>query len=79
MVVLKLYKLSVNQESVSFQTKGELINLWLSTTRSYLKNNGCEVTDIMLLNKDTCQQFKAHEEQNEGESYVLKFLQQEGL
>ena len=62
MVVLKLYKLSVNQESISFQKKGELINLWLSTTRSYLKNNSSEGTDIMSLNKDRCQQFKAHQE-----------------
>ena len=63
MVVLKLYELSVNQESISFQTKSELINLWLSTTRFYLQNNGFEVTGIKLLNKDTrqlllLQQFK---------------------
>ena len=74
MVVLKLYDLSVNQESTSFQTKRELINLWLSTTRSYFKNNGFEVTDIKLLNKGTCQQFKAHQEQDGGESYVLNFF-----
>ena len=34
---------------------------------------------MKLLNKDTCQQFKAQQEQNGGESYVLIFLQQEGL
>ena len=62
MVVLRLYDLSVNQESTSFQMKRELINLWSSTTRTYFKNNGFEVTDIKLLNKDTCQQFQAHEE-----------------
>ena len=74
MVVLKLYELSVNQESISFQTKRELIDLWLSTTRSYFKSNGFEVTDIKLLNKDTWQQFKAHQEQDGGESYVLNFF-----
>ena len=70
---MKLYKLSVNQESISFQAKRELINLWLSTTKSYFKNNGFEVRDIKLLNKDTCQQFKAHQEQDGGKSYVLNF------
>ena len=74
MVVLKLYELSVNQELISFQTKRELINLWLPNARSYFKNNGFEVTDIKLLNKDTCQQFKAHQEQDGGESYVLNFF-----
>ena len=74
MVVLRLYDLSVNQESTSFQTKRELINLWSSTTRTYFKNNGFEVTDIKLLNKDMCQQFKAHQEQDGGESHVLNFF-----
>ena len=69
-----MYELSVNQELIPFQTNRDLINLWLSTTRSYFKNNGFEVTYIKLLNKDTCQQFKAHQEQYEGESYVLNFF-----
>ena len=74
MVVLKLYELSVNQESISYQTKKELVNLWLSIARSYLKNNGFDVSDIRLLNNETCQQFKAHQEQvDEVESYVLNF------
>ena len=46
--------------------------MWLSITRSYFKNNGFEVSELRLLNKDTCQQFKAH--QNSGnESYVINF------
>ena len=53
---------------------GSSIYHYLSTTRSYFKNNGFEVTDIKLLNKDTCQQFKAHQEQDGGESYVLNFF-----
>ena len=40
----------------------------------YLKNNGFEVTDIKLLNKGTRQQFKAQQEQEGGESYVLNFF-----
>ena len=69
---LKDFELSVNQESVSFQTKKDLINTWLAISRSYFKNNGFEVTDIKLLNNDKCQQFKA--QQNHGtENYVLNF------
>ena len=69
---IKLYKLSVNQESI-FQTKRELTNLWLSTTKSYFKNNNFAVTDLKLLYKDTCKQFKAHQEQDGGKSHVLNF------
>ena len=81
MVVLKLYELSVNQESISFQTKSELINLWLSTTRFYLQNNGFEVTGIKLLNKTrvNCYYSNNLSSQDGGENYVLNFLQQEGL
>ena len=32
------------------------VKLWLSAKITYLKNNGFEVTDIKLLNKDTSQQ-----------------------
>ena len=74
LVVLKWYKLSVNQESILFHTKRELINSWLSTARYYLKSIIVEVTDIKLLNKDTYQQFKAHQEQDREESYALIFF-----
>ena len=53
---------------------GSSIYHYLSTARSYFKNNGFEVTGIKLLNKDTCQPFKAHQEEDGGESYVLNFL-----
>ena len=36
------------------------INLLVSITRSYLKNNHFEVTAVKVLNKDTCQKYKAH-------------------
>ena len=65
---------NANQELISFQMKRDLINLWLSTRRSYFMNNGFEVTDIKFFNKDTCQQLKAHQEQDGGESYVLNFF-----
>ena len=74
LVVLKWYKLSVNQESILFHTKRELINSWLSTARYYLKSIIVKVTDIKLLNKDTYQQFKAHQEQDREESYALIFF-----
>ena len=54
MVILKLDELPVNQESISFQTKRNLVNLWISATRSYLKNNGFEDIDIKLFNNDKC-------------------------
>ena len=79
LVVLKWYKLSVNQESILFHTKRELINSWLSTARYYLKNIIFEVTEIKLLNKDTYQQFKAHQEQDGEESYVLTFFSTERI
>ena len=56
---------------ISFQTNRELINVWLSTAKSYLKNIGFDFTGIKLLNKDMFQQLKAHQEQDGGKSYVL--------
>ena len=79
LVVLKLYKLSVNQELILFHTKRELINAWLSTARYDIKNIIFEVTEIKLLNKDTYQHFKAHQEQDGEESYVLTFLSTERI
>ena len=46
----------------------------MSTTRSNLKNCSYEVTEKKLLNTDTCQQFKAHQEQDGGESYIFFFF-----
>ena len=75
LVLLMLYKLSVNQESILFHSKREITNSWLSTERYYLKKIIFEVTDIKLLNKDICQQqFKAHKEQDGQESYVVFFV-----
>ena len=43
MVVLKESKLSVNIESISFQTSVEDVDLWLAITESCFKNNNFEV------------------------------------
>ena len=43
MVVLKEFELSINIESISFQTKVEHIDLWLAITKSYFKNNNFKV------------------------------------
>ena len=72
MVLLKVHKLAVNKELISFQADRKLVDLWLSITRSYFKNNGFDVTDIKLINKDTCKQFKA-KQRNGSENYVLNF------
>lgn len=72
MVQLKDFELSVNQESVSFQTKKELIDIWLAITRSYFKNNGFDVTDLILVNNDKCQHFKTQND-NTKEIYACNF------
>ena len=43
MIVLKEFELSINIESISFQTKVEHIDLWLAITKSYFKNNNFKV------------------------------------
>ena len=72
MILLKVHELAVNKESISFQTDMKLADLCLSNTRSYFKNNGFDVTDIKLINKDTCKQFRANQ-RNGSENYVLNF------
>ena len=61
MVLLKVHELAVNKESISFQTDRKLVELWLSITRSYFKNNGFGVIDAKLISKDTCKQFRANQ------------------
>ena len=72
MVLLKVHKLAVNKESISFQTDRKLVDLWLSITKSYFKNNGFDVTDIKLISKDIYQQFKANQK-NGIENSILNF------
>ena len=43
MVVLKVFELSVNIESISFQTKVQHVHLWLAITKPYFKNDNFEV------------------------------------
>ena len=69
MVLLKAHEPAVNKESTSFQTDRKLVDLWLSITKSYFKNNGFDVTDIKLINKDTYQQLRANQ-RNRIENYV---------
>ena len=42
MLVLKEFELSVNIESISFQTKVEHVDLWLAITEYYFKNDNFE-------------------------------------
>ena len=72
MVLLKAHELTVNKESMFFQTDRKFVDLWLSITKSYFKNNGFDVTDVKLINKDTSQQFRANQ-RNGIENYVLNF------
>ena len=43
MLVLKEFELSVNIESISFQTKVEHVDLRLAITKSYFKHDKSEV------------------------------------
>ena len=72
MVLLKVHKLAVNKESISFQTDIILVDLWLSITRMYFKNNKFYVTDIKLINENKCKQSMANQ-RNCNEIYVLSF------
>ena len=72
MVLLKVHELAVNKKSISFQTDRKLVDLWLPITRSCFKNNGFDVTDIKLINNNTCKQFRANQ-RNGNENYVLNF------
>ena len=76
MVLLKTHKLAVNKESIFFQTDRKLVDLWLSVTKSYFKNNGFDVTDIKHINKDTWQQCRANL-RNVIKNYVLNFYSTE--
>ena len=49
-----------------------LVDLWLSITRMYFKNNRFDVTDTKLVNKDKCKQFRTNQ-RNGNENYVLNF------
>ena len=50
-ILLKVHELAVNKESISFQTDRRLVDLWLSITRMYFKNNRFDVTDTKLVIK----------------------------
>ena len=78
MVLLKVHELAVNKESISFQTDRKLVDLWLPITRSYFQNNGFDVIDIKLINKDTCKQFRVNQ-RNGSENYVLNFYSTERI
>ena len=43
MVVLKEFEVSINIESISFQSKVEYVDLWLAITKLFLKNINFEV------------------------------------
>ena len=63
-VVLKGFEVSVNIESISFQTKVEHVDLWLAITKSYSKNNNFEIYAEKKVNKELCTQFRAKSKSN---------------
>ena len=72
-VVLKEFELSVNIESISFQTKVEHVDLWLAITKSYLKINNFEVYAEKKVSKELCTQFKAKSKSN-WQIYIVNFF-----
>ena len=42
MVALKVFEISVNIESISFQTNVEHVGLWLAIAKTYFKKNNFE-------------------------------------
>ena len=65
MVVLKKFELSVNIESISFQTKVEHADdLWLAITKSHCKNYDFEVYAEKKVNKELSTQFRAKSKSN---------------
>ena len=73
MVVLKEVELSVNIESISFQTKVEHVDLWLAITKSYFKNDNFEVYAEKKVNKELCTQFRAKSKSNL-QIYIVNFF-----
>ena len=77
MVILKEFELSVNIESISFQTKVIFIKDWYEITKTYFKDNGFEILVEKLVNRDLCMQFKV-KQLNGCEVYVFNFFTTSG-
>ena len=74
MVVLKKSELSVNIESISFQTKVEHADdLWLAITKSHFKNYDFEVYAEKKVNKELSTQFRAKSKSNL-QIYIVNLL-----
>ena len=73
MVLLKNHELARCKQGIDIlSNRQEISYLWPSVTRSYFKNDGFDVTNIKLINKDTCKQFRV-DQRNDNENYVLNF------
>ena len=57
--MLKENELKVNQESISMQTRKDLVNAWYDIAKSYFHQAGFEIFDEKYVNNNTCKQFKA--------------------
>ena len=73
MVLLKNHELARCKQGIDILSNRQEISYpWPSVTRSYFKNDGFDVTNIKLINKDTCKQFRV-DQRNDNENYVLNF------
>ena len=78
MVVLKEFELSVNIDSISFQTKVEHVELQLIITKSYFKNDNFEVYAEKKVNKELGTQFRAKRKSN-SQMYIVNFFSSERI
>ena len=78
MVVLKEFELSVNIDSISFQTKVEHVELRLVITKSYLKNDDFEVYAEKKVNKELGTQFRTKRKSN-SQIYIVNFFSSERI
>ena len=76
MVVLKEFELSVNIDSISFQTKVEHVELRLVITKSYFKNDDFEVYAEKKVNKELGTQFRTKRKSN-SQIYIVNFFSSE--
>lgn len=71
-MTLKINEISVNLESLSIQTKKNLVDDWYKKSKEYFKVLGFKICDEKYINKQTCKQYKA-ELGSSGEIYTWNF------
>ena len=69
---LKVFQLSVNLESISFQIKKENEDAWYRLTKNYFENQNFTIFEARKFTRDLCSQFKLKQDVS-SEYYVINF------